>query len=324
MESARHETFCHEAFLYAGVDGFVDGTASFIREGVEAGEAVLVVVAEAKIGLLREALGGATDGAAGVAGVVFADMARVGANPALIINAWRRFVDEQARSGRPMRGVGEPIWAGRSADELVEAQRHEALLNVAFGGALGSRPWTLLCPYDVSALPASVIEEAARSHPVLRDGRDGLGRRASAAFCAEVDAEFSTPLPPAPGDAVEAPFGAGGLDALRGLVFERGLAAGLGRTRANELVLAVNEVVTNSLRHGGGGGVLRLWETGGGVVCEVADSGRITDPLVGRFQPGVEREGGRGLWLANQLCDLVQIRSGVSGSTVRLHQRRQR
>jgi anti-sigma regulatory factor (Ser/Thr protein kinase) len=309
LETARDETFSHEALLYAGLDGFVESTAAFIREGAEAGEAVLVVVAQRKINLLREALNGSAER------VVFADMAKVGANPALIINAWRRFVDEQRRLSGPLRGVGEPIWAGRSADELEEAQRHEVLLNVAFSG---TGPWSLLCPYDIETLPAAVIEEAARSHPVLRDG---MGRRASGVFADQVDAVFSAPLPPAPADAFEVVFADGGLDGLRALVFERAMASGLSLARSNELVLAVNELATNSLRYGGGGGVLRLWEAGGGMVCEVADRGRITDPLVGRLQPGLDREGGRGLWLANQLCDLVQIRSGPSGSTVRLHQR---
>jgi anti-sigma regulatory factor (Ser/Thr protein kinase) len=34
--------------------------------------------------------------------------------------------------------------------------------------------------------------------------------------------------------------------------------------------------------------------------------------------PPLSDEGGRGLWLANQLCDLVQIRSGENGTVVRL------
>jgi hypothetical protein len=35
----------------------------------------------------------------------------------------------------------------------------------------------------------------------------------------------------------------------------------------------------------------------------------------GQNHPG----GGRGLWLTNQLCDLVQIRSGDAGTVVRAH-----
>src|SRR5206468_1362464 len=84
--------------------------------------------------------------------VHFADMAQVGANPARIIPAWSAFVQGSAEPGRRMRGIGEPIWADRSPDELVECQHHEELINVAFDGAA---PMDLLCPYDKRALDAS-------------------------------------------------------------------------------------------------------------------------------------------------------------------------
>jgi anti-sigma regulatory factor (Ser/Thr protein kinase) len=71
--------------------------------------------------------------------------------------------------------------------------------------------------------------------------------------------------------------------------------------------------------HGGGGGTLRLWSEGDDLLAEVEDQGLIEEPLVGHLRPEISQEGGRGLWLANQLCDLVQIRSGVGGTRVRLH-----
>jgi hypothetical protein len=49
----------------------------------------------------------------------------------------------------------------------------------------------------------------------------------------------------------------------------------------------------------------------------VRDQGEITDPLVGRYPPGPDLDV-NGLWLVNQLCDLVQIRSGPDGTYVRL------
>ena len=57
----------------------------------------------------------------------------------------------------------------------------------------------------------------------------------------------------------------------------------------------------------------------GALVVEVRDAGRIADPLVGRQLPSWDAVGGRGLWLANQLCDLVQIRSSDTGTVVRIH-----
>jgi hypothetical protein len=78
-------------------------------------------------------------------------------------------------------------------------------------------------------------------------------------------------------------------------------------------------VATNSLRHGGGRGVLRLWCAANAVVCEVSDAGRIDAPLVGRHRPAPTQTSGFGVWLANQVCDLVQVRSFPEGSVVRLH-----
>ena len=56
-------------------------------------------------------------------------------------------------------------------------------------------------------------------------------------------------------------------------------------------------------------------------MCEVRDEGRVSDPLVGRVRPTIDRRDGRGLWLVHQLCDLVQIRSGDDGTVVRAHVR---
>ncbi|MCA1843243.1 MAG: MEDS domain-containing protein, partial [Actinobacteria bacterium] len=136
---AVDEAFRHEALLYSGDADFVAQTASFLRDGVAAGEPALVVVSAAKIAMLREELGADADA------VHFADMADVGRNPARIIPAWEDFVAACAQRGRPFRGVGEPIWASRSPAELAECERHEALLNLAFARAPA---WWLLCPYD--------------------------------------------------------------------------------------------------------------------------------------------------------------------------------
>ncbi len=109
---------------------------------------------------------------------------------------------------------------------------------------------------------------------------------------------------------------------MRRLVTLRAEGAGFGQARTGDLVLAVNEVATNSIRHGGGEGVLRAWLTDEMVIFEVADAGAIADPLAGRVRPGSGQSGGHGLWLCNQACDLVQLRTFAGGSVVRLHKRR--
>jgi anti-sigma regulatory factor (Ser/Thr protein kinase) len=306
--------FRHQALLYAGLDDFLEGTVQFIRDGLAGGESVLVVESAAKIALHRAELGGAA------VSVLFADMAAVGANPARIIPAWRDFVTQHGGAGRRFRGIGEPIWSGRSPAELIECQRHESLLNVAFGL---DTPWWLLCPYDTQALEPSVIDEARRSHPFIADGdvhRPSFDFRG----LADSGAPFDVPLPDPPPAVPELVFGSGDLMAAGGLVSESAADAGLGTSRAADLVLAVNEILSNSIQHGGGRGTLRIWHEAGSVVCEIRDAGQFDCPLADRERPVPGGAGPRGLWLANQLCDLVQVRSFFSGTVVRLHMQSKR
>ncbi|HEV8649620.1 MAG TPA: sensor histidine kinase [Actinomycetes bacterium] len=305
------EAFRHEALLYAGETDFLARTMPFIRGAVAASEPVLVVVSAAKIDRLRAGLDGDADA------VCFADMAEVGANPARIIPRWREFVAEHADADHPVRGIGEPVWRGRSPAELVECQRHEALLNVAFAGAPA---WWLLCPYDTEALDPAVVDEAHRSHPFIMQA--GAQRDSTGYLGVEVAAApFDASLPEPPGEPAEFlfGFGAGTLRALRRFVSGHAASVGLGVARTADLVLAVQEVAANSLRHGGGRGRLRVWRDTGALVCEIGDGGHIEQPLVGREHPPLDQEGGRGLWLVNQLCDLVQLRSFPTGTIVRLH-----
>jgi anti-sigma regulatory factor (Ser/Thr protein kinase) len=301
--------FRHEALLYTGLDDFVDAVGGFLRDGLDRDEPALVVVDARKIELLREAVDGALD-------VTFADMAHVGSNPARIIPAWRDFVARHASTGRPFRGVGEPIWAERSPAELVECQRHESLLNVAFDDG---PPWWLLCPYDTETLPPAVLAEAASSHPHLDDHGT---HRPSAAYRIEAGTDpFVGALAEPPVFATELWFGPGPLVAVRDFVQQRCRSMNLDEGRAADLMVVVSELASNSVLHGGGSGTVRLWEDDGALVCEVRDQGRVTDPLVGRVRPTVDRRDGRGLWLVHQLCDLVQIRSGDHGTVVRAHMR---
>ena len=306
---APSEGFRHEALLYSGPDEFVAGCVPFITDGLEAGEPVLVVESAERTELLSATLG------ADAGRVGWADMSDVGANPARIIPVWKEFVDRHGAGGR-LRGIGEPIWSGRTSDELVECQRHESLLNVAFGGG---QAWWLLCPYDTSSLEPSVIEEARKSHEYVADatapGRGSNSFRGRA----KSGAPFDQPLDEPDDVRLTLRFDRDSLLVLRGKLVRQAMAAGLRAQSATNLVSAVNEVATNSVLHGGGTGTLRVWRGPGSVVCEIRDSGRYRSPLADRSRPGARPGDPRGLWLANQLCDLVQVRTLAGGTAVRLH-----
>jgi anti-sigma regulatory factor (Ser/Thr protein kinase) len=299
--------FRHEALVYEGEEDFFDAAVPFVADGVGAGEPTLVMVNADRIAGLRQRLG---DDAGRVE---FADMTSVGQNPARVIPAWQDFVDRHAEAGRPLRGIGEPIWAARTGQELVECQRHEALINLAFEAAPS---FWLLCPYDRSSLAPSVIQEAERSHPFV--SQEGKAAE-NAAYSGAV--RSAPPLPPPPEGASETAFDSRSLRSLRATVMRHAARAGLRRARMADLVAAVNEAATNSVKHGGGRGRLRIWRDGGAIVCEIRDSGRIADPLADRVRPGASLHSSRGLWLANQLCDLVQVRTLDDGGVVRLRMR---
>ena len=301
-------TFHHEALFYAGDEEFVDRCRAFVEEGLDRDEPVLVMVGSKKLELLREALGERAED------VSFEDMEVVGRNPARIIPAWSRFVADQAKDGeRGMRGIGEPIWADRAADELSECQLHESLINLAFAAANSFR---LACPYDTQALSQDVIAEARRSHPLVSDG-GAPGPSADYCGTENVAGEFAAPLPEPPADAEQLTVTIEGLRQARDLVRRRAVEAGLGR-RSDDLVLAVNEILSNSLSHTQGDGLLKVWREPDGIVCEVRDSGHIVQPLIGREEPVLGQIGGHGVWLVNLVCDLVQVRSSARGSAVRM------
>jgi anti-sigma regulatory factor (Ser/Thr protein kinase) len=301
-------SYRHEAFFYTGDDQYLAGTLPLVREGLQAGEAVMVAVPPRRLDLLRRALGGEPDG------VTFRDMTALGHNPANIIAAWAAFVEDAARAGRRMRGVGEPVWPGRSADEVAECQLHEALLNLAVSP---DTPLWLRCPYDAGRLEDDVLSAAHLSHPVLvgPDSHDGSRRYGGAHHAAAL---FSEPLPVPPERAAVTAFGPDDLRRLRSWVRSHARRAGLAAARASDVVLAVHELASNSVEHGGGAGTVRSWRTPSGLVCEVRDGGAVADPLVGRLAPRDGAERGRGLWMANQLCDLMQLRSSSEGTAVRL------
>ena len=306
--------FRHEAVLYAGDDGFLERIAPFVRDGIAAGEPTLVMTNARKIAALRELLGGVEKEL-----VEYRDMEVFGANPARIIPAWDDFATRFSEGGaRRLRGVGEPIWAGRAPAELAECHWHEALINRAFAHLRG---FWLVCPYDIDALSVSVVDDARRTHPLTTAGDGSPAGETGISDAVEFAPKrpLTTALEQPRSIAAELNFDSDGLAELRSLVAAAGARTGLSSVQIDDLVVAVNEVATNSVTHGGGTGSARIWRDGAAIVCEIRDAGVITDPLVDRTRPSGVLTDARGLWTVNSLCDLVQVRSSPEvGSVVRL------
>lgn len=302
------EGLSHLAYLYDDERDYLSYLSAFAGAGLRSAEPVFVAVPGRRAALLRERLGAESPL------VRYGEITETGRNPARLIPELRAFLDEHP--GRRVRYIGESIWPGRSDPELCEATRHEALMNLAFDTAAV----TIVCPYDVDGLAASVVSGARSTHPVIvQHGRTHSG--AGYAGRDVVPAACENPLPAPPADAEVIGYETS-LRQIRRLVADHGAALGMAAERITNLVIAAGEITANTLRHTGAGGTFWVWHTGAEVICQIRDQGWISDPLAGRRRRSPE-DSGHGLWVVNQMCDLVEIRSSeAAGTVIRLHMRR--
>jgi anti-sigma regulatory factor (Ser/Thr protein kinase) len=294
----------HEALPYFGHDQFVASSVAVLRDGLDRDERLIFLAPTAKIDDVRDALGPDGDD------VTLVATDEHGRNPSRITTMLHSF---QAMDGdRRALGVNETIRSGLDPAMLFEAQLAESVLNAA---AIASWPMSIVCMYDVGQLDADSRLEMRRGHPVIRGepvANDDYDRDRLLGL-------YTTDLaPPPPHDVIRLEVGGPTLTKMRDFVRTAAVDYGIRADRVDDLVLAANEIVTNSIRHGGGRCVVRMWRRADTAVCEVRDRGQIGDPLVGRLAPSADAASGRGLWLANHLCDLLQIRSSDGGTVVRL------
>jgi anti-sigma regulatory factor (Ser/Thr protein kinase) len=301
------DNFRHLAFFYRGRDEYLAGLRSFIQASRERGAAVLAAVPLRQAQLTPQEVG------ADSAQVTLVDMAELGRNPARIIPALLAYAGNHR--GQHIYCIDEPIWPGRTTAEMQEAVKHEALINLAFR----DNPVTVLCPYDTAGLPGSVIADAERTHPVVIKGRQGA---ASAGYLEppSLPPRCNRALPHPPAHAETLSY-CDDLRSVRSFVTSRAVRAGLAPSRVSDLVLAISELAGNSLCHTDGGGTVQIWQTEDQIICQLSDTGQLTDPLAGYRAQADGLLGGNRLWLVNQVSDLVQARTGPSATTVRLHMR---
>jgi len=307
--AGRPTALRHRALLYRAADELDAAATSFAAEGLGSGEGVVVALPDDVAERVRHGLGPSAED------VAFLDTAAVYTRPGWALACYQREVEDRTAGGRPLRVISQPDRRGSPSPEADAWASIDAAVNASFASA----PLTLLCPYDVSDLDPAVLADARRTHPELVDGgtpRTSPHYTDPALFCTR---HRSAPLAPLPPPIDQLAFTAPTLSSLRRLVRGHGERAGLAPERVTELVLAVNEAATNSIRHAGGSGLLRITRTPGEVLCDVIDAGVITAPLAGLVPPAGAGDGSYGLWMIHQLCDLVEIRSGSTGTTVRLH-----
>lgn len=280
-----------------------------LRAGVADGDAVMFVSTADTVEAARASLGPAEASA-----VEFQDSAQQYRTPAAALTGFQRLFAAHAERGRRLRVVSEQPVASARNPELGELSRIDAATNVV---SL-ARNATVVCAYDLRATPPHTLAMARRSHPeVIEQGncRPSPVFTDPARLMGELHAQ--PPLPEPAGTPLEL---ADPQDAAEARRYVAGAAAvcGLGEPALDKFVTAVNEIVTNAMVHAVPDRV-RVWAEHDEVVCEVRDRGfGIADPFVGYRLPRPGATGGRGMWLARQLVDLVEVRTGPCGSVVRL------
>ena len=298
----------HEAAVYASDTELRDTALPFLSDGVAAGEPTFVILTPEHNDLIRRDLGDP-------AGLTYVPAPDAYLNPALTVREYRRLSAEAVAAGAaqvrfitevPHPGVGAAWdWWGR----------YESAANDIFADL----PVWAVCSYDRRTTPADVVDEVLRSHPHLA-GPSGTHLEndryeSPLDFMSNRLCTYEDPLE----------IGPATVDLHNPTISQaRRVAAELaepvlGQLAAEDLALAVSEVTANALSYGKPPVRLRLWVGLDRIVVTVLDhGGGLNHPTVGLSPVGPEKQSGRGLWIATQVCDHLSLSRSEHGFLIRL------
>jgi anti-sigma regulatory factor (Ser/Thr protein kinase) len=278
----------------------------FIEEGLSRDEPILVVGSERVREMLLDQLGGDVGRLAGIA--ASEEWWRGGHDTIAAFDEYMRAFQASVPSWRL---VGEPIWIGD--DYGREWSRFESALNLFYA----DMPCYSLCLHDRDRLSAEALDAAMRTHPLQWDGAAPVATEAY-----EDPADFIASVAPRwtarPAEAsIATVFTARDARRFIAAALMDGWAA-----RADDIILATHELVTNALRETGAADIAS-WISGDTLILEISDSGPgLRDPLRGYAPPAATFEGGRGMWLAWSLADDAASETSENGTSIRVFFRR--
>lgn len=300
------DPFRHLAINYRDVDGLVATLAPVLEAALGRGDLVLAVVDDP----VREAVTRHLGAAAG--DVVFGEPAQP------------YTYSGQTTAARRASALREMTSGGRAAlilsdSATVGGPDAWSIVDASSNLALRGLPVTLLCLCDATRAVADAERFLYWNHPELYVGSTASP---NPRYRTPETVLTAVPAPPAPElDAPEHVTAFEGVAALRGVRREahhRGEEAGLDEDQVDGLVLAVGELVSNSIEHGPGHGTLSWWTRPGRLVAQISDPGRMTTTTPGLRCPETRSVRGRGVWLARQLSDVLHLWTGPDGTHVRL------
>lgn len=153
----------HRAHLYDSPEQLVQVAEQVGREGLQAGNAVLIVAPRPDLAAIQRAFG---QDAKRVSFGVASDWYTT---PSETTQRYASFARDARKAGANWIDIlGEPVWAERNRAATQTWTKYESLLNVVF------EPWpvTVGCLYNTGKVPKQVRADVDRTHPavVTRDG----------------------------------------------------------------------------------------------------------------------------------------------------------
>ena len=291
----------HSALVYEFVDEYVAHALDFLREGLDAGDAVVVADTLPGLRMMQYALG--TD----AQDVSFYDTGSSYSRPARALAAYHGVFTKELQRAPSVRALAQAH--GFPLADWDEWSAYESLTNMSYAHL----PVWVMCAYDASAMPDEVLKGMWKTHSdvltehwctsdVFEDPKD-LVRAAMPA---------AQPLP-----GLRALGPTDNVDAFRERVARAAEDEHVPVGRVFDLLVATDELTTNALRHGHGVAQVRAGTVAGRFVCEVTDRGPGFDFTLGGYRvPGVGD--GRGLWITRQLVWRLEFFDSEEGFTARV------
>jgi anti-sigma regulatory factor (Ser/Thr protein kinase) len=310
--------FRHDVLVPHGDDHLRELLAAEVRRSVAAGLEVLLVVAPRTRALIAGAVSGLDPAVQWHEPTAFRQ--RLG----FAFESFRRLLADRQARPRPVHVIAEPgLTAGTEPglpfDRAAGYLPYEAVYNDAYAAF----NCTLTCLWDSRHHPPPIIDGIRAVHPFEVTA---AGRQANPAFVAPaayLAGQAPVPMPAAPPD-VERDVALDRVEQLRELrsaltSWARG--RGFSPEAADDLVVAAVEVATNGLFHAASPVRVRAWRHADTLIVQCDDHGGKPIPATaGYYRPAsMVTPGGRGLWLARQLADIVTVDFEPGLTRVRLY-----